>query len=170
MYRIPKTSYRSSGRRTVNRPPGEVLWKCGKASVAGVVIEAIGTLAIATLLPAFYTMALRLGGYGELAAKQLVMNLPNTGYPVIGVAIALLVPVGAGYVTGRIANGAEYWAASVVASVSAPFGLIIVPAAFGIHSSAGYPFGSYILVGVLSVCCVLIGARLAARASAAGVA
>lgn len=129
----------------------------------GITIHVVGTLGVAALLPTLYAIGLRARGYSDADTWQLVSALPESIYPPVGIAIALTVPVVAGYVAARVARGAEYLAASVVAFFSAAFGLVVVPGVFGLHLSVGYPFGAFLLVAILSACFVMAGAKLGAR-------
>ncbi len=130
---------------------------------AGIAVETLGTMLAAVLFAASRTALLRGSGIG---GEELIDALRNIESPsieaTIGFASSLCAPLAAGYTTGRIARGRELPAAAAVAIVAAPFGLIVVPAAFGLASNH-LPFSVSFGISVAGVICIVSGAILARR-------
>ncbi|MCU7795992.1 MAG: hypothetical protein KZQ75_02545 [Candidatus Thiodiazotropha sp. (ex Myrtea spinifera)] len=139
---------------TENNKPGSIV----KAVVVGSAIEIVGTILVGLFIGLIYGLSIATqGGTADDIQKAMEIIDPWSSYGIAASFLGLIISLIAGYTCARIANIQSYKAAYILSGISFALGT-----AFGIGT---YPWWSLLLLGLLSVCGVLFGARLYIRKS-----
>ncbi len=142
LYEPPK-----SDLRVADGKPGSTV----KAVALGALVEVVGSFLVGIVIGVIYVVLLSRQGLSPEEIQKMVTHMdPFSGIGLFALVLGSLVSVLAGYICASIANAPSYKAAFILAAISCALALF---SGYGVYSR-----GILVLVGGLSVACVLLGA------------
>ncbi|MEJ2454908.1 MAG: hypothetical protein P8103_12220 [Candidatus Thiodiazotropha sp.] len=142
IYEPPKSDI-----RVAEGKPGSIV----KAVALGALVEVAGSFLVGIVIGVIYVVLLSRQGVAlQEIEKTLTQMDPFSGIGLLALTLGSLVSVLAGYICASIANSTSYKAAYMLAAISCALAIF---SGYGVYSQ-----GVLVLMGGLSVACVLVGA------------
>lgn len=137
----------------ISQPPDPTPGSPWKAVLLGLLVDIGGSTVAGIPYSILYSIYLASSGMDAEEIVALLQAPPEESpYLWIGYGIGSLFSILGGYVCARIAKRAEYQLASLMATLSALFGVLMVWGHYSLQMS--------VAVALLSLSCVLLGAHL----------